>query len=328
MSHCSIGKGGCELICAQSLRQISHIFVCPSILTPPPPPPSFVSRIYLEKKLRSLHLHPKSRVSLVYSMDDPSDGYPINLLRNVAYKHVQTRYVLQIDADFIPCPDIENRLSTHLKRFSKQISYNLNAIAFVIPAFEYIELPKDESYAKSKEEHLQLIFREEPLVQPFRKCVCVCLSCTVVVIHSSGVVVFTDHTLFSNVHCCFCTGLLESSESHKLTNYWKWYSADSAYRVVGFSDKYEPYLLLFRHDELPSFDERFTGYGMNKISFINELFASGYQFLVLPDVWITHLPHRLSSYSQHFMHSVRQRLKNRALRFDFVCSLIAKYNLN
>lgn len=162
-------------------------------------------RIYLEKKIRSWNLSADSHLCLVYSIESADTGYPINLLRNQAMLNVRTDFVLQLDADFIPCPELQARLQAHLKKLAKQLSADLDRTALVIPAFEYVELPKvdklistedlspdfstfqgnvpsfvcstlvihlrakDESYAKSKEELLQLIFSDEPLIQPFSK---------------------------------------------------------------------------------------------------------------------------------------------------------------
>lgn len=110
----------------------------------------------------------------MYSPEDPAAGYPINLLRNKALDAARTRFVLQIDADFVPCPDIETRLRYHLSESARRTSIDMQRTAFVLPAFEFIEAPSaDESFAKSKEELLQLIFRDDPLIQPFRKQTCV-----------------------------------------------------------------------------------------------------------------------------------------------------------
>jgi glycosyltransferase-like protein LARGE len=260
----------------------------------------------------------------VYSLEDAASGYPINLLRNKAYESASTRYVLQIDADFVPCPDIESRLLHHLTRLSRLTSIDMQRTVFVVPAFEFIEVPNDdESFAESKEELLQLIFRDDPLIQPFRKSA----DCLWLTRRRRAATSRRRSICLLMPVSCPVPGLLESPESHKLTNYWKWYSSERPYPVISYSDKYEPYLLLTKHESVPRFDARFSGYGMNKITFVAELFAARYRFHVLPDVWITHLPHRLSTYSQHFLQNIRQRIKNRALRFDFICRLIAKYHL-
>jgi glycosyltransferase-like protein LARGE len=181
------------------------------------------------------------------------------VLRNAAFNNVQTDYAFLVDADFIPCPNMESKLEHHLNNLHRaQFKfYDSNKIALVIPAFEYIEDQRfDDSIPKTKEEFMQLIFREDPIIQPFR--------------------------------------IIESVESHRLTNYWRWYISNKAYEVIngvkssfnnrgsdnystkpnGYSDKYEPYLIIKRTSKTPLFDERFTGYGMNKVTFITELFAS------------------------------------------------------
>ena len=38
-------------------------------------------------------------------------------------------------------------------------------------------------------------------------------------------------------------------------------------------------------------DNRFVGFGWNKVSHVMELEASGFEFLVLPNVFMVHMPH-------------------------------------
>lgn len=129
--------------------------------------------------------------------NEKENVYPINVLRNAAFKNIQTEYAFLVDADFIPCPDIEKKLERHLNNIHRNQfkNYDSNRLAFVIPAFEYIENQQiDDSIPKTKEEFMQLIFREEPIIQPFR--------------------------------------IIESIESHRLTNYWKWYISNKPYAVI------------------------------------------------------------------------------------------------
>jgi glycosyltransferase-like protein LARGE len=240
-------------------------------------------RLYVEKKIRTLNLTTESHVTLVTGSDEEAD-YPINVLRNVAIKSSQTKYLLLIDADFQPCPDLEQTFLSTANKFD-----NTSGMAFVVPAFEYLETPKKgDGIPKTKEEFLQLLFRAEPMVQPFR--------------------------------------VFESADAHRLTDYWKWFNANAPYSVQGFSDKYEPYLIVEKSG-LPLFDEHFSGYGMNKVSHATELYAVNYQFKVLHNLWMTHLPHKTSTFSQDFLQNSHSRLKNRARRFQFVLQLIQKYTL-
>ncbi|XP_015795390.1 LARGE xylosyl- and glucuronyltransferase 2-A isoform X1 [Tetranychus urticae] len=239
--------------------------------------------LYLEKKLRKLQLCHKSSISIMLCPTD-DQMYPINKMRNIAIANAKTRFIMLLDADFQPSPDLE-------KEFVQNIQgIDVSSKAFVVPAFEYVEAPKvNEASPRNKEELLQLIFREDPLINPFR--------------------------------------LTESVDAHKLTNYWKWYSSSKTFPVIQFSDKYEPYLILEKTKNMPLFDERFSGYGMNKVTHTTELFASHYTLSVLPKAWVIHLPHRPSTYNQDFLQNSDRRLRNRAQRFQFIKNIIEKYKI-
>ncbi|KAL3260962.1 hypothetical protein MRX96_046205 [Rhipicephalus microplus] len=241
-------------------------------------------KLYVQKKLQNLKLHPDSHVSLAYGVSGSGD-YPINALRNAAIKQTNCEYLLTADADFQPSPDFHK----HFLLSTRSVA-NTDKVAFVVPAFEYLELPqKSDGVAQTKEELMQLLHRQDPFVQPFRHDV--------------------------------------SPESHQSTDYWKWYRTDKPYVVQTFSDKYEPYLVLKNTAQLPPYDERFTGYGMNKITHVTELFAAGYVFLVLPHVWLVHVPHKPSSYFADHVQNPQHRLRNRVQRFEFLVDVMRKYKL-
>ncbi len=48
------------------------------------------------------------------------------------------------------------------------------------------------------------------------------------------------------------------------------------------------------------YDQRFVGFGWNKVEFIAHLASLQFEFLVLPDVFIVHLPHAPSPDLQSF----------------------------
>lgn len=74
-------------------------------------------------------------MAIVVGAED--DEYPINTLRNLAIKNVNTRFMLLLDADFQPSPDIEKHFLSIEEKLNGTSGY-----AFVVPAFEYIDQPQ------------------------------------------------------------------------------------------------------------------------------------------------------------------------------------------
>eukprot|EP00943_MAST-04B_sp_MAST-4B-sp1_P005215 g5215.t1 len=78
--------------------------------------------------------------------------------------------------------------------------------------------------------------------------------------------------------------------AHQITNYRKWYtqSERKPYQVV-FKGVYEPYMVGPR--SMPRFDERFAGYGMDKVELNYELHLAKYMLLVAPNAFVVHHNH-------------------------------------
>ena len=57
------------------------------------------------------------------------------------------------------------------------------------------------------------------------------------------------------------------------------------YNRIEYEEYFEPYIIANKH-VLPRYDERFRGYGMNKISHLLNVAAHGFKFNVLPDVFV------------------------------------------
>ncbi|CAM9322654.1 unnamed protein product, partial [Phaeothamnion confervicola] len=71
-----------------------------------------------------------------------------------------------------------------------------------------------------------------------------------------------------------------------------WLSAKQLTRVPCFlSRRFEPYVMVKRGPDLPEFDERFTGYGKNKIQWITHLQYLDFRFYVVPHHFLVHVPH-------------------------------------
>ncbi|XP_023023982.2 xylosyl- and glucuronyltransferase LARGE2s isoform X1 [Leptinotarsa decemlineata] len=113
------------------------------------------------------------------------------------------------------------------------------------------------------------------------------------------------------------------SPGHAATNYQIWKTTSKPYKVKWKVD-YEPYIVV-RSDVVP-YDERFVGFGWNKVSHIMELEAQNYEFIVLPDVFIVHKPHTPSYEIGRFRTSPAYRLCLQLLKEEFIHKLNKKYN--
>lgn len=162
--------------------------------------------------------------------------------------------------------------------------------AFVVPGFEFRGNLKESSFLpRTKSELVRSIFQKNHKIQPVK---------------------------------------YRRGRGHTLTNYTRWYREEQPYILQSFDDMFEPYTLLKNTPTLPLYDERFRGYGMDKITYIMELYAAGYQFVVLPDVWITHLPHQRNPLLGKLISDAEFKIRNRMQRFEFLHSLIARYNIS
>eukprot|EP01006_Ploeotia_vitrea_P022986 TRINITY_DN55434_c0_g1_i1.p1 TRINITY_DN55434_c0_g1~~TRINITY_DN55434_c0_g1_i1.p1 ORF type:complete len:328 (+),score=54.52 TRINITY_DN55434_c0_g1_i1:77-985(+) len=70
-------------------------------------------------------------------------------------------------------------------------------------------------------------------------------------------------------------------KGHSPTNYSQWWSAQGAPYGVQYADGYEPYILVHKN-AVPKYDERFVGYGLNKVSHLWHVNHCGISFSVLP----------------------------------------------
>ena len=77
-------------------------------------------------------------------------------------------------------------------------------------------------------------------------------------------------------------------KTHAPTNYRLWFKARNPYQIE-WAQHFEPYVVV--RSDVARYDERFMGYGYNKVSQITELKAQGYRFMVIPEAFIIHTPH-------------------------------------
>ncbi|KAI1301775.1 LARGE xylosyl- and glucuronyltransferase 2 [Halotydeus destructor] len=112
------------------------------------------------------------------------------------------------------------------------------------------------------------------------------------------------------------------TRGHAPTNYQKWRTATIPYRITWEVD-FEPYIVVRR--DIPEYDSRFVGFGWNKVSHIMELYAQGYEFIVLPNAFIIHMPHAPSFDIAKFRSSSVYRKCLKIIKNEFVTDLSSKY---
>ncbi|GMT06613.1 hypothetical protein PENTCL1PPCAC_28787, partial [Pristionchus entomophagus] len=106
---------------------------------------------------------------------------------------------------------------------------------------------------------------------------------------------------------------------HNATDYDKWKEAEDPYEVE-WNPGYEPYAVIARNST-PQYDERFVGFGWNKVSHLMTLHADGYRFDVVPSAFTVHHPHPPSFEISRYRGSALYRKCMRILRNQFARDL-------
>ncbi|XP_059204347.1 xylosyl- and glucuronyltransferase LARGE2s [Centropristis striata] len=109
---------------------------------------------------------------------------------------------------------------------------------------------------------------------------------------------------------------------HLPTDYAKWRTATTYYKVEWERD-FEPYVVVSR--DCPEYDQRFVGFGWNKVSHIMELDAQEYELVVLPNAFMIHMPHAPSFDISKFRSSSSYRNCLNTLKEEFHQDLSRKY---
>ena len=109
---------------------------------------------------------------------------------------------------------------------------------------------------------------------------------------------------------------------HAPINYDHWKTVKVPYQIKWAPD-FEPYILVTRN--VTKYDERFVGFGWNKVSHSMELNAQGYEFVVLPDAFIVHMPHGPSLDIANFRSRKQYRDCVQVLKREFQRELGDKY---
>lgn len=209
-------------------------------------------------------------------------AYPVNTLRNRAIARVRTSHFLHADMDLWPDKALLSRLKSLATMERHNGTFADPKQAIVIAAFaREVKTDCASSTAKAQRDkyrtNLELCHREADLIpdsfDALKKCI-----------------ISKDCHIFDRYN----------HDGHGTTDYRTWLrgfdGGKSLKRISCFaSNRYEPYVVLRKSPLLPLYEERFTGYGKNKIEQIVHLRYAGWRFQVLGRSFLTHFPHHKSA---------------------------------
>lgn len=191
-------------------------------------------------------------------------AYPYNALRNQALSRATTEVVLLLDADFVVSTGLHEKLSNSHEFGALVEDTATHRTAIVLPAFETeASLGIDQGSLVASQAQQS---NKEQLK---------------VLFDTRKIIQFAE---FYPV-------------GHRSTNYKKWFLASLPYSIK-FKSGYEPYVLVSRK-HMPWYDERFRGYGWDKVMQIYQLDAMDFRFLAHPQAFVMHRPHPPSSGYNH-----------------------------
>ena len=111
-------------------------------------------------------------------------------------------------------------------------------------------------------------------------------------------------------------------QGHAQTNFEYWETAKRPYKVK-WADNFEPYFIVSRN--VSKYDERFVGFGWNKVSHVMELAAQGYELVVLPEAFMVHMPHAPSRDITGYRQNKRYRDCMQVIKREFRIELEKRY---
>ncbi|CAB3400326.1 unnamed protein product [Caenorhabditis bovis] len=112
--------------------------------------------------------------------------------------------------------------------------------------------------------------------------------------------------------------------AHRATKVEEWLYANESY-TIEWKKNYEPYIIINRQS-VPHYDERFGGFGWNKVTHIIKLRAENYTFKVTPTSFMLHQSHPPSNDLLHFRTNLKYRQCLQELKRLFIDETTAKLN--
>jgi hypothetical protein len=221
---------------------------------------------------QELHCPPERlTLTVVPQRDYPNkDDYPVNVLRNLAFQKVQTSHIVYVDVDFWESTNLASMLQ-HNDTIREALA-NDSKLALVIPAFQLFRQCKD--WIDCRENNIPLMAK-------------------------------TLEELYT---------ILKSKKGHKFdptnkgghgsTRYKDWLVDQDEGELLDIecvlSNRYEPFVVIRYCQELPPFQEAFSGYGKNKMTWMMQLIRTGYRLSQIGGAFLIHYPHLDSNSRMHW----------------------------
>ncbi|KAL3932480.1 MAG: hypothetical protein SGPRY_000683 [Prymnesium sp.] len=221
---------------------------------------------------------------------EAAEAYPINWMRNQGILCVKTTHYFVVDIDFWPSTELLTGIRLQLT------SWGNSRRALVVPNFQ-------------RSGHG---CRNDKKVTACRDAL------------EKGIIAMP--TNFSELQACltlndcsvFDVEYNPQGQSSTNAKAWRAYEGYGSYRIPCIaSDRYEPFVLLHRTTETPLFDERFQGYGKNKVQLTVHLRYAGFTFDVLARGFVIHFPHHKSASKHKWLHSsAHSRVEHLFTKFE------------
>ena len=191
---------------------------------------------------------------------DPEEtDYPVNVLRNLAFSHVKTTHLVYADVDFWPCESLHSILNI---QSVKERMASDSKLATVIPVFQLNRRCRE--YKDCRDKNIPAMPKnKDELIALIKK---------------------RQASTFDPTN----------EGGHGSTRYISWKDQEEGTYLdlpCIRSNRYEPYLVLRYCNDLPPFQEGFSGYGKNKMTWAMQLRRSGYLFSQLGEAFLVHYPH-------------------------------------
>jgi Glycosyl-transferase for dystroglycan len=268
--------------------------------------------------------------------DELSSPYPVNVLRNIGLDHVRTSHVLVSDIDFVPSLNLDDTILHYVQHHRADDDHD----AIVVPAFQRVVKPpcttadECQHHLASNSTFLPRTFEElQQCVNERKECIVFQDDNNWEGHSSTGSKQWLERKFFdtNNDEKPTTTTTTTTTNPRQLHCFdslryepyvvLRWCPAPSVTTTTATSSQQRPVVVA------PYYDERFHGYGKNKIQLIAHLRLLGYRFFVLPEGFIVHNPHVPSRSKREWENRHQSTLHHDMDRLyeSFLQALVDKY---